>query len=902
MVNNLLSILEKSRVNENEIHHTHVSLFNPRGRFSIRQDDLDTFFDLYHEHVSVKHKKVGLAEKPMGYIPVMADVDIKKPYTKDESNPFQPNGKLYSDEQLNTVVSIYQSIIREIVADYTDRHLICVVLEKTPYTVEKNGNLSLKNGFHLHFPYLFLKPCSIEVHLIPRVQKEVDELKIFENLGLTNSSDIIDKACCKNQWLMYGASKSEELEPYLISKIYDGEMNVIDLEKAFSSYQIYNKSGHLINISENGGVVKNLPRIMSIIPHNRQVAELKPGLISLIKDQIKKKKKEKKEYSTEDVEKEIKTAKRLLDMVADFRANDYDDWMAVGRALFNISNGSIEGLDLWCDFSSRCIDKYDENHCVSLWNKMIRSDYSMGTIKWFAGKDNPVEYKKYKDEIMSHYIKESLNGTHTDVANMLYADFGDEFVCVSITNKIWYQFVGHRWEPIEEGVFLRNKISNEIAATYIAAFQANAQQMGKDNDDSIQQRMKQLQKMTNNCKHASFKASVMREAADIFYDKRFKEKLDMNPYLIGFRNGVYDLKQHIFRAGRPEDFISKSMPIDYFEFNDHDERVEFVHSFFEKIFPDKSLRTYFFDVISDTFVGGNRRKAVIFWTGDGNNGKSVTQTLLERMFGQYAIKFPTTLITGKKPASGAAYPDLARSGGGVRFAVLEEPNEDEQVNVGTLKMLSGNDSFYARDLFEKGKDGKEIIPMFHLHFICNKLPVLKFADQATFNRVEVLPFESQFIDPLGKHKKLLPATFEEQLKEKKFPMDKEIGSKYAEMASPLAWILLNHRKNNKYRVIPEKVRQATLEYQKTNDIYRQFVDTYIISEINPNAYVSLAELYITYKAWVTECFPHRTISNRTDFAEYFQKLWGTMERGQKWANKRFRKDDDQDIEFVIVDE
>ena len=63
-------------------------------------------------------------------------------------------------------------------------------------------------------------------------------------------------------------------------------------------------------------------------------------------------------------------------------------------------------------------------------------------------------------------MKESLNGSHHDIAKILYSEFGDEFVCASVSGKIWFQFTGHTWEQIEEGIFLRKKISEEITKKF----------------------------------------------------------------------------------------------------------------------------------------------------------------------------------------------------------------------------------------------------------------------------------------------------------------------------------------------------------------------------------------------------------------------------------------------------
>ena len=47
---------------------------------------------------------------------------------------------------------------------------------------------------------------------------------------------------------------------------------------------------------------------------------------------------------------------------------------------------------------------------------------------------------------------------------------------------------------------------------------------------------------------ATQKSNIMKECAERFWDEELEDKLDSNPYLLGFQNGVYDFKQKIFRA------------------------------------------------------------------------------------------------------------------------------------------------------------------------------------------------------------------------------------------------------------------------------------------------------------------------------------------------------------------
>ena len=394
--------------------------------------------------------------------------------------------------------------------------------------------------------------------------------------------------------------------------------------------------------------------------------------------------------------------------------------------------------------------------------------------------------------------------------------------------------------------------------------------------------IKNIQKILVNLKSAPFKDNVLKECREVFYDENFLKHLDRNPFLVGFKNGIYDLKTHEFRDGKPDDYISLQMPINYIEFNAKDKKVLECHDFLEKIFPDKTLRDYFLDNSSDVFIGGNQAKKVWFWSGEGDNGKSVTQSIFEKMLGKYAVKLPTSLIVGKRTASSSACPELVRAGNGVRWAVLQEPDKKDVVNIGILKELSGNDSFYARGLF---KEGGEMEPMFKLVVICNDPPSIPYSDKATWNRIRVIPFESTFCDNP-------PATYEEQLKEKKFPKDPFFAEKIPDMVQAFCWILLNHRKDNKRRFEPDKVKLATQMYKIKNDVYRQFIDECVAEDEKGS--VTIQELYVFFKEWFKESMPHHTTPTKNEVKEYFIKLWNDPVKN-RWTGYKLKSYDENEI-------
>jgi len=175
---------------------------------------------------------------------------------------------------------------------------------------------------------------------------------------------------------------------------------------------------------------------------------------------------------------------------------------------------------------------------------------------------------------------------------------------------------------------------------------------------------------------------------------------------------------------------------------------------------------------------------------------------------------------------------------------------------------------------------------------------LKYSDKATWNRIRVIPFESTFVDP----SEPCPATLDEQLRQKRFPMDKEFGKKIPNMVSAFAWYLLQWRQKISVRIEPAKVREATAVYRRQNDIYRQFIEESIIEDKNSS--LTITEMYAQFKEWFKEGWPNMSLPIKNEVKEYFDRLWGDAERGVKWNGYRIRtlQDDVDSGEVIILEE
>jgi len=895
------NVLLKSCITNNDSFHSHVSMGFPKGIYSMGRK-MPEFWKLY---LSIyKNYKLYLAENPGEESPILVDIDLKiKTSEYDASKP------LYTYNQVETVIDAYQKVIAEFISfrgsskEKENGAYTCILLEKDPYEAEIGGTKFIKHGFHLHFPKLFLARSVQKSYIIPKVKILTKDL--FNNLNIDN---FIDPLTVDVHWLLYGSSKNNNHYPYKATRCYLRDCIQTTLEEGLGDYVISCHPGETKEeLTCHNRVIEMLPRILSIFLYDRASEYYYDLLVMAVSPLIKELEFRKSTLPIEEasIEKGLKEAEILLNMIKESRADDRTTWLNIGFCLYNISKGNLDGFTLWSEFSDQS-NKYDECECISVWNKMRKNSFTLGTLIYYAKLDNPDAYNAYVKEKTKSLFNSAVKGGHNDLAQILYNEYKNEFVCTSIKTNDWYQFKNHIWSVSEAGTTLRERISNNNGAI-MRHLLAKLDQLynnndsddeSDDEDESIKTKkndtkIKYINKIVGLCKSAPSKNSIMTEAREIFYNERFLLKLNKNPYLIAFKNGVYDFINDIFREGVPEDYISSALPIEYYDYKrlDHPSVLE-VEDFFSKIFPDQDIRDYFFNQVSQVFVGGNRAKVILFWTGEGNNGKSVTQYLFEKMLGPMAVKFSTALVTGKKKDLGGASPELARTGNGVRWAVMDEPNPKELIRAGTLKSLTGNDSFFARDLFQKGKDTFEITPMFKLHMICNKLPIIEDADKATWNRVRVIPFESTFVAA-----EECPADPEEQMLQKKFPMDKHFSAdKVPKLVEPLAWYLIQRWKINKNIdcIEPEKVKVATSSYQQDNDIFKHFEQQCTINKAGSK--ITISTLYAHFKDWFKEEYPQFQIPPRTIFRTNFINMWGELVKNRHWLNKAIGMGEDSDDE------
>lgn len=733
----LTDYVQQNKNTDREVHYTHVSCVRPKGRYAFGRSELEGFWELYCDRLASNPAMVsGMAEIPQEYSMLVVDGDIKKkiadvlkthPEIKTEVKDgddvrikYMPI-RLYNEEHIGSVIKAYQDVITSVTKDFKPEHCVCILLEKDPYVSDDY----IKSGFHLAFINYFCSKPLQDTYLIPRVVDKVNEMEIFADLGYTTSSDVLDiskKHTAAKPWLLYGSRKSETSGTYRVSKAFAENAEEISLEDAFDGYKLYNGFEKPIEYKSYEDLTKLFPRVFSVNPCFRKTVDIVPVFDASANITFTEERPERDDVKYDQTyEQQMATAKELIELLDVSRAEKRDEWLEIGWILYAISNGSEDGLNLWIEFSQQSPDKFSLEVCLREWSRMYKGNFTLGSLKYYAKIDSPEDYEVFWRGRLEKMVSKAINGSHNDLAKALYESYSTEYVCASLKPEMWFYYTNHHWEPMEEGIELRKKISDDLVHRYSAMIKDQFDQLADaDDDDSggkkeTEGRIATIYKLIKNLKSNTFKNSIMKECREVFYDRNFLKRLGKGKYLLALQNGVYDLQNHVFRPGKPEDYIAFQMPIVYREFNDLDPWVVETYNFFEKVFPDPSIREYVMDRLAEMLVGGNKRKHVYFWTGRGNNGKSVMKSLIQRMLGAYFIDIPNSVLVGQKPKSGQACPELARADRGVRAAFTQEPNKKDLVNTGALKEYSGNDTFYARTLFEKGG---EIDPMFKLVMIC----------------------------------------------------------------------------------------------------------------------------------------------------------------------------------------
>ena len=305
-------------------------------------------------------------------------------------------------------------------------------------------------------------------------------------------------------------------------------------------------------------------------------------------------------------------------------------------------------------------------------------------------------------------------------------------------------------------------------------------------------------------------------------------EFEPNPYLLGVKNGVVDLRTGEFRDYRPEDLLLDQADVLY----DPNAKCPAILAYLESITPDPTTRIMLIDWFAATAIR-EPLPYVLFLLGLGRNGKGIYEKLIKRFFGQAAFRdMPLHAIEKSDFAASEFY----RKRG---WIASETGRKKSSIGTDFLKLTSGNGVIDAN---VKGKSRISYEPYFQTTVDSNNMPQIEDNSRG---------WEERFCTAN------LPYTFL-QNPDPDNPLEKQIDphlfeklSTPSELSGLLNLVILRAKEVAKTKTITKRSgKEMVSEYADQSSSVGTFLDLFCeYLEDGPDVKMPVGTVYDAYKEW-----------------------------------------------------
>jgi P4 family phage/plasmid primase-like protien len=826
--------IEKFKKNAND-YQTHLSFIN--GKYNVPEGDLDEFNKKYHEAI-LKGEKIYLMEKIH---------KTKFKYFLDIDTPESSDITKITKELLTTILETNEGILKKHVSGYNSEYIISKRNDK----------------YHVNYYNIIVDNQSAN---------QLSTL-LCEKLG--KLGNVIDKSVYNSSLRMLGSRKKESEKDFgdLIYQIYDIENG----ECHESSFTEFVKT--IIKVSENDA--KN---ILLEMPINTPLKKTDVKIDKILNTEIVN-------YLSE--------LKENCNVLSKFNVNDITSIKTVFNKITNGFNHYVSLDEKYCPFKERehtrdnspiymeissngtfikCHDmeckgrRYPQEGLTGI--EINATEYP-NLYASLHSSHLPVELQI--SDYLKTVLQNSLSGTHYQIAKVVFTIYKDKFRVDSLKNPDWYEFDGIRWK---KSWFFNILLSCEIPRYYKALLTGEPSEQEQDEDAITLTQL--VRKIVLNLENAVFKRNIMDQCAMLFknHDPCFMDKLDANPYLLGFKNGVYDLKTSVFREGNRDDYLTFSTGYDYTEYDSSCKEVKDIFSYLRKTIPNKVVLEFMLCILAKSLIGIPTEHFYIFTGLSGSNGKSKLMNLLEYTLGDFMKSVDSSLLTNKRGLSSNASPDIIRMKG-VRMFNFSEP-ENLPLQTNTIKQFSGGDTIIARELYKAPVSFKLQGTMF---VCCNEVPKIESIEGGIIRRVRIIEFKSKFCE-----NPQLGNVYEHK-------MDKNLDVKLKAWKPYFIGILLHYLQFKDDIKEPDEVKIATSSYLNDQDKFAEFFSECVIKD--SKCFTPLKEIHNSFVDWYTENYKSEKVPSLSQFKTKIRLLHGNelVIKNKKGYNVHVinKNDDDDDI-------
>lgn len=419
-------------------------------------------------------------------------------------------------------------------------------------------------------------------------------------------------------------------------------------------------------------------------------------------------------------------------------------------------------------------------------------------------------YQPEKSDTMSSGFEWSEIG----MANLFGILYNKE-VRYCIEHKCWYTYHEGVWRKDEGAILASEKMKDFVRLMILYC--------GEIEDDDIR---KKYTAFINKMGDRRMRDRILKDATGELSISA--SEFDANSYLINCLNGTYSLEDFTFREARWDDFLTMQTNFEYTV--KRDVKCERWVQFIEEVTEGNKDKADFLQrALGYSILGVSTEECMFILHGKTTrNGKSTLLNTIEHLLGDYSKVAPVGLICKgeRKRDAEAASPTLAGLKG-KRFVTMAESNEFGSLDEEKIKQLTGGEEVSARALYQSAITYR---PQFTFWLSCNDLPMVTDKSLFASQRIKVIEFNRHF----------KPEEQDTHLKE-------ELTSPDA-MSGIFMWLVKGYRKyQRKGLVMSEALRQVVVEYERTNDVVLQFLESRC--ELAEDGEAVSRDLYKAYKIW-----------------------------------------------------
>lgn len=272
------------------------------------------------------------------------------------------------------------------------------------------------------------------------------------------------------------------------------------------------------------------------------------------------------------------------------------------------------------------------------------------------------------------------------------------------------------------------------------------------------------------------------------------DQLDANHCLLNLNNGTLDLVSGKLRPHRRADLCTKLAPVAY----DPTATAPTWEAFLDRAMGGNvELVGFLRRCAGYALTGLIREHMLVFFYGEGGNGKSTTLAQFHAMLGDYAAVAPRGLLfTTRNQQHPTELAGLYRA----RFVTCAEIEEGRTIDEAKVKDLTGGDEISTRRMNE---DFWAYKPTHKLFLAGNHKPVVRGTDAGIWRRIRLVPWTVQI--PESEQDPALPAKLS------------------AELPGILAWAVRGCAEWQAHGLgDPIEVREATAAFREESDPLGEF--------------------------------------------------------------------------------